>query len=171
MITILRQSRLAILALLPTQAAVPWPDVKAADFKNIPLDEFSDHELEVPEMLFHFQQIANALNEKSRDRGVLDLAVNRDPRDNKRYNVCIKEMEIALAYFYTTGRAWNPYRKDPALRLRLEAMLDCGTPVYLKHWQDKVPIESLVMGRSAYDPHAAVTGQLAELRAALANPE
>ena len=34
-----------------------------------------------------------------------------------------------------------------------------------------LPIETLAMGRSNYDPHTAVTGLLAELRAALANPE
>jgi sugar phosphate isomerase/epimerase len=33
-----------------------------------------------------------------------------------------------------------------------------------------LPIETLAMGRRGYDPHAAVTGLLAELRAALANP-
>jgi hypothetical protein len=34
-----------------------------------------------------------------------------------------------------------------------------------------LPIETLAMGRRDYDPYAAVTGLLAELRAALANPE
>jgi hypothetical protein len=34
-----------------------------------------------------------------------------------------------------------------------------------------LPLETLAMGRRDYDPYAAVTGLLAELRAALANPE
>jgi sugar phosphate isomerase/epimerase len=34
-----------------------------------------------------------------------------------------------------------------------------------------LPIETLAMGRRNYDPHAAVTGLLSELREALANPE
>ncbi len=129
MITILRQSLLAILALIPAQGAAAWPDVKAADFKSIQLDKFSDHELEVPEMLFHFPQIANAVNEKGKDRGFLDLAVNREPKDNKPYNARIMEMQMALAYFYTAERPWNPYCGDPAVRLRLEAMLNRWTRI------------------------------------------
>jgi hypothetical protein len=129
MITILRQSLLAIFVLIPTQAAVPWPDVKPADFSKISLDGFLDHELEVPEMLFHFPQVANAVNEKGKDRGFLSLAVNRDTKDNKPYNARIMEMQMALAYFYTAGRPWNPYRGDPAVRMRLEAMLDRWTRI------------------------------------------
>jgi hypothetical protein len=129
MITILRQSLLAILALIPAQEAAAWPDVKAADFKKLQLDKFSDHELEVPEMLFHFPQVANAVIEKGKDRGFLDLAVNRDPKDNKPYNARIMEMQMALAYFYTAGRPWNPYCGDPAVRVRLEAMLDRWTRI------------------------------------------
>jgi hypothetical protein len=129
MITILRQSLLAILALIPAQEAAAWPDVKAADFKKLQLDKFSDHELEVPEMLFHFPQVANAVIEKGKDRGFLDLAVNRDPKDNKPYNARIMEMQMALAYFYTAGRPWNPYCGDPAVRVRLETMLDRWTRI------------------------------------------
>lgn len=129
MITILWQSLLVILALIPAQGAIPWPDVKPADFSKIQLESFSDHELEVPQMLFHFPQVANAVNEKGKDRGFLDLAVNRDPKDNKPYNARIMEMQMALAYFYTAGRPWNPYHGDPAVRVRLEAMLDRWTRI------------------------------------------
>ncbi len=129
MLTILRQSLLVLLAMIPTQAAIPWPEVKDADFRTIRLEEFSDHELEVPEKLFHFPQVANAVIEKGKDRGFLDLAVNRDPKDNKPYNARIMEMQMALAYFYTAERPWNPYRGDPAVRVRLEAMLDRWTRI------------------------------------------
>lgn len=100
-----------------------------ADFKKIQLDEFSDHELEVPEMLFHFPLIANAVSEKGRDQGFLYLAVNRDPKDNKPHNVRNMEMHMALAHFYTAERPWNPHRGDPVVRVRLEAMLDRWTRI------------------------------------------
>jgi sugar phosphate isomerase/epimerase len=38
-------------------------------------------------------------------------------------------------------------------------------------YRDYLPIETLAMGRSDYDPHAAVIGVLKELRAALATPD
>jgi hypothetical protein len=116
-------------ALPPSQTAAQWPEVKRADFSKILPDHFFDAELEVPEFLFHFPQVANAVVEEGKDRGFLALAVNRDPKDNKPYNARIMEMHMALAYFYTTGRPWNPYRGDPAVRLRLEAMLDRWTRI------------------------------------------
>ncbi len=101
-----------------------WPVVAPVDFSQINADSFSDEELEIPEKLFHFAQVANAVVEKGDNRGFLDLPVNRDPQDNQPYNARILEMQMVLAYFYTIDRPWNPYRGDAAVRVRLEAMLD-----------------------------------------------
>ncbi len=104
-----------------------WPPVESADFSKIQPGMFTDEELEVPEKLYHFAQVANAVVETGENRGFLDLAVNRDPQDNKPYNARIMEMQVVLAYFYTADRPWNPYHGDPAVRVRLEAMLDRWT--------------------------------------------
>ncbi len=106
-----------------------WGQVPAADFSKIRLEDFADHELEVPEYLSHFAQVANAVAERGEHRGYLDLAVNRDPKDNRPYNARIMEMQMALAYFYGVDRPWNPYRGHPAVRVRLEAMLDRWTRI------------------------------------------
>jgi hypothetical protein len=106
-----------------------WPEVASADFSKIQIDQFEDHELEVPYFLFHFHTVANAVLEEGEHRGFLDLKVNRSPNDNQPYNARIMEMQMALAYFYGSDRAWNPYAGDPALRVRLEAMLDRWTRI------------------------------------------
>jgi autotransporter-associated beta strand protein len=108
-----------------------WIPVPAADFSQIQLSQFADHELEVPYHLRHFAQVANSVVETPftdstgtlLPRGFLNLKVNREPADNKPYNARIMEMQAALAYFYTADRPWNPYRGNHAVRLRLEAML------------------------------------------------
>ena len=101
-----------------------WPSVPAADFSQIQLSQFADHELEVPYFLRHFAQVANAVVETGEHRGFLDIKVNREPVDNQPHNARIMEMQAALAYFYTADRPWNPYRGNAAVRVRLEAMLD-----------------------------------------------
>ncbi|MCU0791547.1 MAG: hypothetical protein MUE42_01550 [Opitutaceae bacterium] len=122
---------LAICLLSPVYAVAsePWPKVPDADFGKIKLDDFSDHELEVPIHLFHFARVANAVVETGEHRGFLDLAVNRDPKDNRPYNARIMEMQMVLAYFYGADRPWNPYRAHPAVRARLEAMLTRWTKI------------------------------------------
>lgn len=92
---------------------------------------FSDADYEVPYYLRHFAQVANAVVENSftdasgtfLPRGFLNIKVNRKVADNKPYNARIMEMQMALAYFYTVNRPWNPYRGSAPVRQRLEAML------------------------------------------------
>jgi len=101
-----------------------WPPVPEADFSALRADDFNDSELEVPYFLFHFARVANAVEDEGEHRGFLRLRVNREPRDNEPYNARILEMQKVLAYFYTADRPWNPYRGHPAVRVRLEAMMD-----------------------------------------------
>lgn len=133
---IFRPFGLLLFALLPFFTACSnkaeqqdWPKVKQADFSRINLADFADHELDVPYFLFHFARVANAVVEEGEQRGFLDLKVNRNPSDNEPYNARIMEMQMALAYFYGTDRPWNPYQGDPAVRVRLEAMLDRWTRI------------------------------------------
>lgn len=114
---------LAAFSCLAARSAEPWPVVPPADSSKIELSDFTDQELEVPVALHHFAQVANAVVEHGEHRGFLDLAVNREPKDNKPYNARIMEMQMVLAYFYGADRPWNPYRHHPAVRVRLEAML------------------------------------------------
>ncbi len=107
-----------------TAVAQSWPAVPPADFSALTLAQFADHELEVPYHLRHFAQVANAVVETGPDRGFLALRVNREPADNQPHNARIMENQLALAYFYTANRPWNPYHGHVAVRVRLEAMLD-----------------------------------------------
>lgn len=123
---------LSPLLLLVSSAradAEDWQAVPLADFSRISLSDFADHELEVPVHLFHFARVANAVVEHGEHRGFLDLAVNRDPKDNRPYNARIMEMQMALAYFYGADRPWNPYHAHHAVRARLEAMLGRWTRI------------------------------------------
>lgn len=112
-----------------------WPSVPAADFSQIQLAQFADHELDVPYHLKHFAQVANSVVESPftdgtgtlLPRGFLNIKVNREPTDNKPYNARIMEMQAVLAYFYTADRPWNPYRGNTAVRVRLEAMFQRWT--------------------------------------------
>lgn len=121
----------AVLTLAHPARGQIWPTVPPVDFSVIQFSQFADHELEVPYHLRHFAQVANAVVETpftdstgtSIPRGFLNIKVNREPADNQPYNARIMEMQAALAYFYTADRAWNPYRGNQAIRLRLEAML------------------------------------------------
>lgn len=113
----------AAFAAMPASAQPAWPPVEPADFNRLSIGDFADHELEVPYFLFHFSRVANAVVETGPDRGFLNLAVNRPPQYNAPYNARIMEMQMALAYFYATNRPWNRYYGDPAVRVRLEAML------------------------------------------------
>jgi len=125
---------LLLLGLLPDhplRAAdpAPWPEVPPVDFSRINPSDFTDQEVDVPYFLFHFAQVANAVVESGENRGFLDLAVNRDTKDNRPYNARIMEMQMALAYFYGADRPWNPYHRHPAVRARLEAMLERWTRI------------------------------------------
>ena len=120
---------LAAPVLRSAEPAAVWPEVPSVDFSRIKPADFTDHEVDVPYFLFHFARIANSVVESGENRGFLDLAVNRDTKDNKPYNARIMEMQMALAYFYGADRPWNPYYRHSAVRARLEAMLERWTRI------------------------------------------
>jgi hypothetical protein len=101
-----------------------WPALPEVDLATLKPADFADDELDVPYMLRHFARVAGSVVEDGPDRGFLNIPVNRETKDNKPYNARIQEMNLALSYFYTTSRPWNPYHAHPALRTRLEAMLE-----------------------------------------------
>jgi hypothetical protein len=101
-----------------------WPAVAPMDWSRVSVDDFDDAELDVPLLLHHFAQVANAVVEEGPNRGFLNIKINREPKDNEPYNARIQENALSLAYFYTTDRPWNPYHGDAAVRVRLEAMLE-----------------------------------------------
>ena len=78
--------------------------------------------------LVHLPTVANAVVMEGEHRGFIALPVWRNVEDNQPYNARVLENQIALAFFHTVDRPWNPYRGHPALRARLEAVLDfwCG---------------------------------------------
>ena len=125
---------LAVMLCPLSLAAQSWSPVPAADFSSIQLSQFADHELEVPYHLRHFAQVANSVVENTTTiggitypRGFLNIKVNREPADNMPYNARILEMQMALAYFYTADRPWNPYKGSVPVRQRLEAMMNLWT--------------------------------------------
>jgi len=123
-------ARLLLVSLMMVvRITAQWQAVPAVDFSKIQLSQFADHEIEVPYFLRHFAQVANAVVETGDNRGFPDIKVNREPADNQPYNARIMELQMALAYFYTADRPWNPYRGNTAVRERLEAMLDRWTRI------------------------------------------
>ena len=111
--------------------AQSWSSVPPANFSTIQLSQFADHELEIPYHLNHFAQVANSvvettttINGVTYPRGFLNIKVNREPADNLPHNARILEMQMALAYFYTANRPWNPYYNSTPVRQRLEAMMN-----------------------------------------------
>lgn len=75
-------------------------------------------------MLVHLPTVANAVVLEGEHCGFIDIKVWRRERDNQPYNARVLENHLSLAFFYTVDRPWNPYRGHPALRARLEAVLD-----------------------------------------------
>lgn len=104
--------------------AARWPRVAPVDFSRITPDDFTDDELDLVAPLAHFAPVANAIVEEGPNRGFIDISVWRRPKDNKHWNARVMENVLSLAWFYTADRKWNPYRGDPAVRVRLEAALD-----------------------------------------------
>ncbi len=111
-----------VVFVAPAHAA--WPAVPPMDWSKVSIDDFDDAELDVPVLLHHFAQVANAVVEEGPNRGFFAIKVNREPKDNEPYNARIQENALSLAYFYTTKRPWNPYHGSDAVRVRLEAMMD-----------------------------------------------
>ena len=110
----------------PVMAEAPsaWAPVPPMDWSGIKPADFADNELDIPYLLHHFHTVANAVMETGPNRGFLNIKVAREPEDNEPYNARIEETNIALSYFYGVGRPWNPYYGSPAVRGRLEAMLN-----------------------------------------------
>jgi hypothetical protein len=107
-----------------SQAFAAWEKVPPMNWAGIKLADFADHELEVPYHLEHFHKVANAIVEEGPNRGFIGITVNRRPQDNKPHNARILENNAWIAYFYATKKPWNPYYAMPAVRQRLEALLD-----------------------------------------------
>ncbi len=117
-----------ILGGVGVAAAAPMPKVAPPDFSKIKPADFSDAELDMPYLLAHLHTVANAIVEQGERRGLFTLPVWRNEKDVRFYNARIMENHLALAWFYCTRRPWNVYYADPALRARLEAVLEywCG---------------------------------------------
>ena len=74
--------------------------------------------------LVHLPTVANAVLMEGEHSGFIGIPVWRSKKDNQPYNARVLENHLSLAFFYTTNRPWNPYHGNPALRARLEAVLD-----------------------------------------------
>ncbi|MFP4250679.1 MAG: hypothetical protein ACLFU7_13550, partial [Armatimonadota bacterium] len=72
----------------------------------------------------HFHTVANSVVEEGDDRGFIDITVWRRGQDNEPYNARVMENHLSFAWFYCTDRPWNPYYADPAVRAKLEAVLE-----------------------------------------------
>jgi hypothetical protein len=63
-----------------------WPEVPPADFSKLKPADFSDDELDLPYYLAHFHRLANSVVEEGESRGFINIAVWRNPQDNRPYN-------------------------------------------------------------------------------------
>jgi hypothetical protein len=98
------------------------PKVAPVDFSRVRIQDFADSELDLPVLLVHFHEVANAIDERGPTRGYMRLNVWRATQAT--YNARVMENILSLAWFYTAKRPWNQYYLDPAVRARLEAALD-----------------------------------------------
>ena len=117
----------AVVALCGTNAAAQR--VPPADLSALSPDDFADDELDLPYYLAHFHRIANSVRMSGPQRGFIDIAVWRNPANQAPHNARVMENILALAFFYSTDRPWNPYYADPAVRDRLEAALTFWTEI------------------------------------------
>lgn len=99
-------------------------DVPPADFAKIQVSDFGDDELDLPYYLANFHRVANAIPLEGKLRGWITVSVWRGDRNQRTYNARVMESHLSLAYFHCTKRPWNPYYGHPAVRARLEAMLE-----------------------------------------------
>jgi len=116
---------LCVLAvvLIPL-TGVTWEPVPPVNLSKYLPSDFADDELDIPYYFQHFHRVANAVVEKGENRGFIDIAVWRAPKDNQPYNARIMESILTLAFFYATDRPWNIYYQHPDVKVRLEAALD-----------------------------------------------
>jgi hypothetical protein len=117
---------LALFALaLGVQAGQsPQDQVPPADLMKIKPSDFADDELDLPYYIVNFHKVANSIPLEGNLRGWIGASVWRGNRNQNTYNARVLESQLSLAYFYCTKRPWNPYYGHPAVRARLEAMLE-----------------------------------------------
>ncbi|MGI5816609.1 MAG: hypothetical protein ACOX9R_00780 [Armatimonadota bacterium] len=115
---------LGLLALTVAVSAQELPEVPPVDLAGLSPDDFADDELDIPYYLHHFHTLANSIIEEGENRGFIDIPVWRREQDNEPYNARVMENHLSFAWFYCTDRPWNPYHGHPAVRARLEAVLD-----------------------------------------------
>ncbi len=108
----------------PVRAAEVPKTVPPLDPATVSPALFCEQEAVWAYMLVHLPAVANAVVMEGEHRGFIDIQVWRRERDNQPYNARVLENHLPLAFFYTADRSWNPYRGHPALRARLEAVLD-----------------------------------------------
>src|SRR4051812_12085927 len=104
-------------------ASAAWEKIPPVDWSKIKPSDFRDDELDLPYDLEHFHVLANGIVEEGPDRGFINAGVWRGAKDPS-YNARVLENYETLALFYCTNRPWNPYYASPALRQRLEAVLE-----------------------------------------------
>ncbi|MGH9600656.1 MAG: hypothetical protein ACRD27_12390, partial [Terracidiphilus sp.] len=114
--------------LLAAATAGAEPPVPPIDPAKIHPSEFDNADLDMPYALVHFARVANSILLDGPHRGWISLSVWRGTKNCHWYDARIMENILALAWFYTTRRPWNPYRGNAELRYRLELALQfwCG---------------------------------------------
>jgi len=112
----------SFVAGVPTARAA-WEKVPPMDFSKLKPADFRDDELDLPYYLEHFHELANGVVEEGPNRGFIAGAFWRGA-NQPPYNARVLENYLSLAFFYCTDRPWNVYRGSPAVRQRLEAVLD-----------------------------------------------
>lgn len=103
----------------PAPLAVPPPALE-----KIKTSDFADNELDLPYYVANFCRVANSVPLEGNLRGWVTTSVWRGNSNQHTYNARVLESQLTLTYFYCTQRPWNPYRGSPAVRARLEAMLE-----------------------------------------------
>ena len=100
------------------------PQVPPADLTKIKPSDFADNELDLPYFLENFHLVANSIPLEGTLRGWIGASVSRGNSNQRTFNARVLESHLSLVYFYCTKRPWNCYYGHPAVRARLEAMLE-----------------------------------------------
>ena len=98
--------------------------VPAARLDRLKPWDFEDDELDIPFYLSHFHRLANSIAMTEPNKGFITVPIWRPKKWNKPFNARVLENYFSMAYFYCTEANWNPYYGHPAVRVRLEALLD-----------------------------------------------
>jgi hypothetical protein len=97
-------------------------EVPPTDLSKLKPADFADDEVDLPYYLAYFHRLANSMETEGENRGFLRLPVWRS--NVEPFNARVMENHLAMAFFYATKRPWNPYYGHPAVKARLEAVLD-----------------------------------------------